>query len=192
MMPPVTAMPSSSRSGPSTVARRLAGAAGAALLVALAGCGSPPPAPPPPPPASAFTANDAQDCAHLLAQGALAHPWLVAYKARANRAPVLTIGELQDHTGDHVDVAELARDLAANLSASSQLTVVGADVASQADFQLNGSISMDAIPGGRRYTIDLRLTGRDGDTVWVGGLEREVKTPAPDAAPAAPAPTAHP
>ncbi len=73
------------------------------------------------------------------------------------------------------------------------MTLVDPSSASQADFQLSGSISMEGIQGGARYTIDLHLTGKDGDTVWVGGLERDItcpsaREPAESAPPAAASP----
>jgi hypothetical protein len=190
MMPAVSDMPSTARPGPSIAARMAHRPAACALVLAaclLSGCGTPPPAPPPPPPhQSAWTPAQSEDAAKQLAAGALAQPWLVAFRTKANRAPGVTMGSIQDKTGDEVDVALLAKDLAGDLAASGQLSLVDPAVASQADFQLSGSISMDGIQGGARYTIDMHLTGKDGDTVWVGGLERDITAPAAGSASAAP------
>ncbi len=91
--------------------------AACALVLAaflLSGCGTPPPAPPPPPPhQSAWTPRPSPRTRRSSsAAGALAHPWLVAFKTKANRAPGVTMGSIQDKTGDEVDVALLAKDLA--------------------------------------------------------------------------------
>lgn len=156
------------------------------LLVACGERPAPPPPPPPPPPASNWHADDSQAVAHDLVDAAVKNPWLVSFKTRTNRSPVVRVGEIDDRSDDHVDVGTLEADLAQDLAQSQQVQVT--EDPDKADFTLAGQVSREPIPGGGRYAVDLHLTGRDGEVAWNGGIEREImgSTPAPAPAPTPP------
>jgi hypothetical protein len=144
-------------------------------LVVSVGCGERPAPPPPVPtrPASAWTAADSQAVAKELAASAASQDWAITFRTRMNRAPKILVGEIQDKTGDNVDVAELASELEKDVAGSQQLTVV--KDRADADFLMSGGVGREAMTGGWRYTVDLRLTTPEGDPVWIDGREREVK-----------------
>lgn len=158
-------------------------------LVVSVGCGrTPPPPPVPAKPPSAWTTADSQAVAKELGGAAAREDWAVAFRTRNNRAPKVAVGEIQDKTGDHVDVGELAAQLEQVMAESQQVAVVGAPA--EADYLMTGSIGREPIAGGWRYAVDLRLAASDGDPAWVGGLEREIKAPAETPAPAPAKPAA--
>lgn len=164
-----------SRLLPATLAFALMAATAA---TGLTGCGERPAPPPPPPPAkptSNWTTAHSQDVAKALADDAVGQQWVIAFRTKAGRLARVFVDEIQDRSGDHVDVAELAVELEKALFQSQQVAVVKTREA--ADFLLTGAIGREAVAGGGRYAVDARLATPDGDPVWVYGVERTIAAP---------------
>src|SRR3954471_12091500 len=77
------------------------------------GCGERPAPPPPVPvkPPSAWTTADSQAVAKELAASVSGQEWAITFRTRSNRAPKVVVDQIQDRSGDHVDVGELAGEL---------------------------------------------------------------------------------
>ncbi len=152
---------------------------------------TPPPAAPAAP-VSSFTAVDATEVANALAESATRNPWAGDFHAKNGRPAAVAIGVITDKSGDHVDTAALADELARALGRSDQVTV--APAGQPGDVSLGGTINLSHAHGDAYYQIDLRIVAVDGsatggDALWLDGIERRQS-----AVPGAPvlAPTAKP
>lgn len=156
-------------------------------LVFLSACTKREVAPPPAPPAapvSSFTAVDATEVANALAESATRHPWAGNFQAKNGRPAAVAIGVITDKSGNHVDTAALADELARALGRSDQVTV--APAGQPGDVTLAGTINLSQAGGYAYYQVDVRIfPATGGDALWLDGIERRQNAAvAPNPAPA--------